>query len=161
MVRLGLASRKLNVGHKTIVNFLSKKGFSIENNPNARLTDKQYAMLCKEFESSASEKREASSLTIGATQVKRKQKTKRGATLEKPSFEAKRAKLEEKRKVGLEKNIAKAKKARAAREKEREKRKGPPERNKKLWAGGTTQKSRHVGRTVSITETEEDPLHRK
>lgn len=65
MIRLGQASRKLNVGHNTILEFLSKKGFSVDNNPNAKLTGEQYAMLSKEFASSASEKLEASGLTIG------------------------------------------------------------------------------------------------
>ncbi|MGE0587014.1 MAG: translation initiation factor IF-2 [Cyclobacteriaceae bacterium] len=65
MIRLGQASRKLNVGHNTILDFLSKKGFEVENNPNAKLTGEQFAMLSKEFASSASEKREASGLTIG------------------------------------------------------------------------------------------------
>src|SRR5690606_26838544 len=65
MIRLGQASRKLNVGHNTIVEFLSEKGFTVDNNPNAKLTGEQYAMLAKEFASSASEKLEASGLTIG------------------------------------------------------------------------------------------------
>ena len=63
--RLGQASRKLNVGHNTILEFLAKKGFTVENNPNAKLTAEQMAMLSKEFASSASEKIEASGLTIG------------------------------------------------------------------------------------------------
>jgi translation initiation factor IF-2 len=65
MIRLGQASRKLNVGHNTILEFLAMKGFSVENNPNAKLTPEQYAMLAKEYASSASEKLEASGLTIG------------------------------------------------------------------------------------------------
>jgi translation initiation factor IF-2 len=64
-IRLGQASRKLNVGHNTILDFLAKKGFSVENNPNAKLTAEQFAMLSKEFASSASDKAEASGLTIG------------------------------------------------------------------------------------------------
>ena len=66
MIRLGQASRKLNVGHNTILDFLAKKGFAVENNPNAKLSADQFAMLAKEFASSASEKIEASILTIGA-----------------------------------------------------------------------------------------------
>jgi translation initiation factor IF-2 len=66
MIRLGQASRKLNVGHNTILEFLAKKGFTVENNPNAKLTGEQFAMLSKEYASSASEKIEAHSLTIGA-----------------------------------------------------------------------------------------------
>lgn len=64
-IRLGQASRKLNVGHNTILDFLAKKGFALENNPNAKLTADQFAMLAKEYASSASEKLEASGLTIG------------------------------------------------------------------------------------------------
>ncbi len=69
MIRLGQASRKLNVGHNTILDFLAKKGFTVENNPNAKLTPEQFAMLSKEYASSASEKLEASGLTIGVKAV--------------------------------------------------------------------------------------------
>jgi translation initiation factor IF-2 len=69
LIRLGQASRKLNVGHNTILDFLAKKGFSVENNPNAKLSPEQFAMLSKEFASSASEKAEASGLTIGGKHV--------------------------------------------------------------------------------------------
>jgi translation initiation factor IF-2 len=65
LIRLGQASRKLNVGHNTILEFLAKKGSIVENNPNAKLTPEQYSMLAKEYASSASEKLEASGLTIG------------------------------------------------------------------------------------------------
>jgi translation initiation factor IF-2 len=64
-IRLGQASRKLNVGHNTILEFLAKKGFEVKNNPNEKLTADQFAMLAKEFATSASEKLEASGLTIG------------------------------------------------------------------------------------------------
>ena len=65
LIRLGQASRKLNVGHNTILEFLATKGFTVENNPNAKLTSEHFAMLAKEYASSASEKIEASVLTIG------------------------------------------------------------------------------------------------
>ncbi len=54
------------MGHNTILDFLAKKGFVVENNPNAKLSADQFTMLAKEFASSASEKIEASVLTIGA-----------------------------------------------------------------------------------------------
>ena len=42
--------RKLNVGINTVVEFLRKKGFEVEdNNPNTRIGDEQYALLVKEF----------------------------------------------------------------------------------------------------------------
>ncbi len=69
MIRLGQASRKLNVGHNTILDFLAKKGFTVENNPNAKISPEQFAMLSKEYASSASEKAEASGLTIGVKHV--------------------------------------------------------------------------------------------
>jgi translation initiation factor IF-2 len=65
MMRLGQVARKLNVGRTTIIDFLSKKGFDVDSSPNAKVTPEQYAILAKEFASSASEKREASGLTIG------------------------------------------------------------------------------------------------
>lgn len=65
LVRLSQAARKLNVGHNTILDFLAKKGFEVENNPNAKLTPEQVNLLSKEFASSATEKKEASGLTIG------------------------------------------------------------------------------------------------
>lgn len=69
LIRLSQAARKLNVGHNTILEFLAKKGFEVENNPNAKLTPEQFNLLSKEFAASASEKMEASGLTIGTKHV--------------------------------------------------------------------------------------------
>src|SRR5690606_12012200 len=66
LIRLSQAARKLNVGKDTILEFLAKKGHEVENNPNAKLTPDQFALLSKEFAASATEKMEASGLTIGA-----------------------------------------------------------------------------------------------
>lgn len=66
LIRLSQAARKLNVGHNTILEFLAKKGFEVENNPNAKLTPEQFNLLSKEFASSATDKLEASGLSIGA-----------------------------------------------------------------------------------------------
>src|SRR6186713_361993 len=65
LIRLSQAARKLNVGHNTILEFLGKKGFEVENNPNAKLTPEQVTLLSKEFASSATDKLEASGLSIG------------------------------------------------------------------------------------------------
>ena len=65
LIRLSQAARKLNVGQNTILDFLAKKGFEVESNPNAKLTPEQFALLSKEFASSATEKLEASGLSIG------------------------------------------------------------------------------------------------
>ena len=49
-IKLIQVQRKLNVGINTVVEFLRKKGFEVEdNNPNTRIGDEQYAFLVKEF----------------------------------------------------------------------------------------------------------------
>jgi translation initiation factor IF-2 len=63
--RLNQVARELNVGVATLVEHLAKKGHVIDTSPNTKLTDEQFSLLLKEFESSASIKKEASELTIG------------------------------------------------------------------------------------------------
>ncbi len=65
MMRLSQVARKLNVGLSTIVDFLAEKGQEVESSPNAKVNGEQFAMLSREFADSASEKEEASGLSIG------------------------------------------------------------------------------------------------
>ena len=39
----------MNVGIATVVEFLQKKGYTVEANPNTKITEEQYAILVKEF----------------------------------------------------------------------------------------------------------------
>ena len=48
-IRLNKVTRDLNVGISTVVEFLQKKGYDIEANPNTQISDEQYAALVKEF----------------------------------------------------------------------------------------------------------------
>ncbi len=48
-IRLNKVTRDLNVGISTVVEFLQKKGFTVEANPNTKITQDQYAILVKEF----------------------------------------------------------------------------------------------------------------
>ncbi len=64
-MRLSQVARKLNVGRTTIIDFLADKGFEVDSSPNSKVTAEQFGMLSKEFAASASEKEEASGLTIG------------------------------------------------------------------------------------------------
>ena len=48
-IRLNKVTRDLNVGIATVVEFLQKKGFTIEANPNTKITEEQYNILVKEF----------------------------------------------------------------------------------------------------------------
>lgn len=48
-IKLIQVQRKLNVGINTVVDFLRKKNQDVEDNPNTRISDEQYALLVKEF----------------------------------------------------------------------------------------------------------------
>ncbi|MBC8592529.1 translation initiation factor IF-2 [Oscillospiraceae bacterium N12] len=48
-IRLNKVTRDLNVGISTVVEFLQKKGYTVEANPNTKITEEQYAVLVKEF----------------------------------------------------------------------------------------------------------------
>ena len=64
-MRLSQVARKLNIGKKTILDFLESKGFKVEDNPNSKITPEQFQILSKEFATSAMDKEEALGLTIG------------------------------------------------------------------------------------------------
>lgn len=49
-IRLSKAAREFNVGASTIVEFLNKKGQSIDSSPNTKLTAEQYALVVKEYQ---------------------------------------------------------------------------------------------------------------
>ncbi len=48
-IRLNKVTRDLNVGLSTVVEFLHKKGFIVEENPNTKISDDEYTLLVKEF----------------------------------------------------------------------------------------------------------------
>ena len=48
-IRLNKVTRDLNVGIATVVEFLQKKGYTVEANPNTKISEEQYALLVKEF----------------------------------------------------------------------------------------------------------------
>ena len=45
IIRLSKAAREFNIGVSTIVDFLSKKGLSIEKDPNFKLSPEMYIIL--------------------------------------------------------------------------------------------------------------------
>jgi translation initiation factor IF-2 len=61
-IRLNKVTRDLNVGITTLVGFLQKKGHTVENNPNARITEEEYEMLVREFSQDMNLKQEAERL---------------------------------------------------------------------------------------------------
>lgn len=66
-IRLNKAAKELNVGITTLVEFLNKKGLPIENNPNARMTPEQYALVEKAFMSERQVKENADKLEISTS----------------------------------------------------------------------------------------------
>lgn len=62
--RLSKAAREFNVGISTIVEFLHKKGFSLDPNPNTKLPPEAYALLVKEYSTDISVKKESEKLIL-------------------------------------------------------------------------------------------------
>ena len=61
-IRLSKAAREFNVGTSTIVEFLAKKGQSIDPSPNTKLTPEQYALVVKEYQGEKEVKKNADQL---------------------------------------------------------------------------------------------------
>jgi len=62
--RLSKAARELNVGISTIVDFLQKKGFEIDSNPNTKIPPEAYGLLLEEYSSDISVKKESEKLSF-------------------------------------------------------------------------------------------------
>ena len=55
--RLSKVAKEFNVGISTLVDFLNKKGYPVDANPNAKVTPEQYELLLKEYSSEIDVKR--------------------------------------------------------------------------------------------------------
>lgn len=64
-IRLNKVTRDLNVGIATVVDFLQKKGYDVEANPNYKINDEQYAALVKEFSEDKDLKLESDKISQG------------------------------------------------------------------------------------------------
>jgi translation initiation factor IF-2 len=62
--RLSKAAREFNVGISTIVEFLHKKGFDLDPNPNTKLPHDAYLLLLKEYSSDVNVKKESEKLIL-------------------------------------------------------------------------------------------------
>ncbi len=65
-IRLNKVTREFNLGLNTIVEFLAKKGISVEANPNTKISEDAYAMVAKEFgnEQSVKDKEAAKKVAV-------------------------------------------------------------------------------------------------
>jgi len=64
VTRLSKAAREFNVGISTIVEFLHKKGFELDPNPNTKLPNEAYVLLVKEYSTDISVKKESEKLIL-------------------------------------------------------------------------------------------------
>jgi len=62
--RLSKAAREFNVGISTIVEFLHKKGYDIDPNPNTKVPAEAYELLLKEYSSDLNVKKESEKLIL-------------------------------------------------------------------------------------------------
>jgi translation initiation factor IF-2 len=63
-VRLSKAAREFNIGIATVVEFLAKKGFAVDRDPNGKLSDEMYNLLKKEFATEKQVKEEAKKIEL-------------------------------------------------------------------------------------------------
>jgi translation initiation factor IF-2 len=68
IIRLSKAAREFNIGVSTVVDFLLKKGFTIEKDPNSKLSQEMYALLMKEFATEKHVKEEAKKIGLNFAQ---------------------------------------------------------------------------------------------
>ena len=88
-IRLNKVTRDLNVGITTVVEFLQKKGYTIEASPNAKITEEQYAVLVKEFSTDKNLKIESEKFS-----QERQNKDRNKASIPIEGFESKKEKEE-------------------------------------------------------------------
>ena len=62
--RLSKAAREFNVGISTIIEFLHRKGFDLDPNPNTKLPHEAYLLLLKEYSSDLNVKKESEKLIL-------------------------------------------------------------------------------------------------
>jgi translation initiation factor IF-2 len=62
--RLSKLAKEFNVGISTIVDFLNKKGYDIDQNPNAKVTPEQYEILVKEYSSDIDVKKQSQKINL-------------------------------------------------------------------------------------------------
>ena len=98
-IRLNKVTRDLNVSISTAVEFLQKKGFTVEENPNTKITEEQFDLLKKEFQSDKALKQQSERLgkTWQRAQAQEVQKPAQPKPAPKPAPEEPAPKVEEKK----------------------------------------------------------------
>jgi translation initiation factor IF-2 len=72
-IRLNKAAKEFNVGVSTLVEFLGKKGFQIDSNPNTKIDMEMYGLLEKEFQKDKVAKEESKQVVLTSKLRKEKE----------------------------------------------------------------------------------------
>jgi len=64
-IRIKKAATEFNISVGHVAEHLSKKGFDVDNNPNAKITDEMYAVLMRDFGQDKKMKEQAAQISIG------------------------------------------------------------------------------------------------
>ncbi len=107
-IRIKKAATEFNISVAHVVEHLSKKGFDVDNNPNAKITDEAYAVLMRDFGQDKKIKEQAAQISIG-------RQTKADVVLDNKDFAA-AAPVEKEQEEVLIKGLNTAAKAAAAAE---------------------------------------------
>ena len=70
-MRLSKVAKEFNLSASKIAEFLGSKGYSVENNPNAKIGDEEYNLLSKEFSTDKSVREEAKNIALSFNKTKR------------------------------------------------------------------------------------------
>lgn len=136
-MRLSKVAKEFNLSLGKITEFLAAKGRPVENNPNAKIGDEEYALLSKEFSGDKSAKEEAQHVGLNLNKLKRE-------SIVVEDTKAIKAKEQEEQR---EKEILAAAAAKAAEEKKK------AEEAAKLKAAQEAEASKAVVATEEVTET--------
>lgn len=99
--RLGKAAVEFNVSMQTVVDFLNKKGFAVDANPNAKLAEEMYDLLVKEFHKEKEAKEKFQKIDIGGGHKKGEEHNKK-KEVEKEPIKIAKKEVEETKKIEKE-----------------------------------------------------------
>lgn len=94
-IRIGKVLKEYNIGLGTLVEFLSKKGYTVEANPNAKITAEEFALVEKEFAKEQIVKEESKKVAINVKEIMNMEKAedqRKREEREQAALEAQRAK---------------------------------------------------------------------
>ena len=69
-IRLSKLAREFNVGIHTIVDFLNKKGYDYDSNPNTKISEEALALLEKEYKKDLNLKKESEKIILKSQRPK-------------------------------------------------------------------------------------------